>query len=169
VPPLELPRVLAGDPATAGLPSRLAAAARPLWRDGVLRVAELPLEAGLAELLASAHGRNRLVLGLEAIAGQLDREATGLAIADRRAGSARGARVSRLLLVTTDGSERFYREVERIAGRHAARLLVIRLTVDAPTLATTVLGRAAEVKAVLVSRKDDVALALRALAGPEAG
>ena len=146
------------------LRARLAAAEQPLWAGAAIAAPRMSMGPALADRLGRAARADALVLGLEAAAARLDREAHGLAAADARRGEARGARVSRLLLVADDGAERFYREVERVARRHGARLLVCRLALDAAALGAAVTGRGSRVKAVLVEDKHVVADLLGALA-----
>ena len=119
----------------------------------------LPLGPALEAALSAARAGRRLVLGLEAAAETLANEAHGLA---RRPGGEGSARVSRLLLVSGDGAERLYRQVERLAVGHAPRLLVLMLACDAPALGRATTAREAPVKAVLAVHKDAVAALLRA-------
>ena len=81
----------------------------------------------------------------------------------RRTRHAPGARVSRLLLLSDDGAERLYRNVERLAAAHAPRVLVAMITADAATLGRATIAREAAVKVVLVQHKQAVAALLRAL------
>jgi hypothetical protein len=152
--PLRLPRQIEGDPRAARVRDALSASARPLWARGTLAVATAPLDAALAAALG----------GLEAIAQQLDAEAKGMADADRASGAARGARVSRLLLVSDDGAERFYRHVETLLRRHADRVLGVRLEAGAAELGALLFGPSALARVVLVEHKDAVAAVLLALA-----
>jgi hypothetical protein len=162
--PLRLPRQIEGDPRAARVRDALSASARPLWARGTLAVATAPLDAALAAALARAHEGGRLRRGLEAIAQQLDAEAKGMADADRASGAARGARVSRLLLVSDDGAERFYRHVETLLRRHADRVLGVRLEAGAAELGALLFGPSALARVVLVEHKDAVAAVLLALA-----
>jgi hypothetical protein len=158
-----LPRALEAD-ATA-LRARIDRAARPLWRGATLRAPVVPLDGALASVLAAAARTGTLVLGLEAASAALDREEHGLAALAARGSAQRASRISRLLLLADDGAERFYRTAERIARRHAGRLLVCRLEAPATALGQAVLGREAGLKAVLVRHKDTVVGALRAIGG----
>lgn len=160
-----LPRELEGDPVCEVIRDRLAAGGRRLWRGGQAVLPVFPLGPVLAERLADEHRAGRLVLGLEGAAAALATEAHGLAALARRSGQAPAVRVSRLLLLSSDGAERFYRQVERIAAAHLPRLLVVLLEADAAALGRATTGRDAAVKAVLVRHKQGVALVLRALAG----
>jgi hypothetical protein len=158
-----LPREIETHERVAALRARLAAVT-PLWSGSRIDVPTIPLSAPLASALGRARGGDDVVFGLEAVGAALDREAHGLAIADARAGRARTARVSRLLVIANDGAERFHREVERIAARHGDRLLVCRVDASAAALGLALAGRAARVKAALVRHKAAVARALLAIA-----
>lgn len=164
--PLRLPKAVEDDPRAARIAARLAADPRPLWPRGTLRVATVPLDAGLADALRSARTAGRVRRGLESIAGALDAEAHGLARVDRESGALRGARMSRLVLVTNDGAERFYRHVETLLARHAARVQGLRLDASAAQLGALLFGPEAIARVVLLDHKDAVAAALLAIAGP---
>src|SRR5437870_1342474 len=158
-----LPREIEADPDHEAIRARLAAPCRPLWPGGRMPVPILPLCPSLASALGAAYRGGHLVLGLERAEDALAAEAHGLALVARRAGTAAGARVSRLLLVSGDGAERLYRHVERLALEHAPRVLVVMVSTDAATLGRTTTGGEAAVKVVLAQRKHAVAALLRAL------
>ena len=160
---VRLPKQLDGDPRADALLARLANG-RLLWPGGALAVADVPLDDALARVLADAHEAGRALRGLERATTALDAQERGLARADRNAGVARGERISRLLLLADDGAERFYRHVESLVRRHAARVLVLRLDVDSAALGARVFGPGASAKLVLLDHKDAVAAALRAIA-----
>ena len=123
----------------------------------------LPLRPALAGALEAAYRGGQLVLGLERTEEVLATEARGLALVARRARRAPGTRVSRLLLLSDDGAERLYRNVERLALAHAPRVLVAMIAADAATLGRAATARDAAVKVVLVQHKQAVAALLRAL------
>jgi hypothetical protein len=161
-----LPREIEADPRGAAIRTRLAGSGRRLWTGGTAMVPVLPLTPAGVAALGAARGAGHLVLGLEAVEEALANEARGLA---RRPGGEGGARVSRLLLVAEDGAERFYRRVERLAGEHAPRILVLMLADDAVALGRATVGRETPVKAVLARHKLAVASLLRALCAVDAG
>jgi hypothetical protein len=158
-----LPREIEADPAASAIRARLAAVDRRLWAGAPAPVPVLPLGPALAAALAAANRTGRLVLGLEGAAVALATEARGLAVLARGAAPASGGRVSRLLLVSEDGAPRLYREAERLAARHAPRVLLAMLLCDASTLGRATTGRATPVKVVLARHKQTVASLLRAL------
>jgi hypothetical protein len=161
---LRLPKAVEADPRAARLLRDLAAHAAPLWSGGEVRVAEARLDDALAAALRSAHAASRIVRGLESAETTLDAEERGLRSADRASGVARGARVSRLLLVTNDGAERFYRQVETLLRRHRDRVVAVRLAIDAESLGALLFGPGRRARLVLVEHKDAVAALLLALA-----
>jgi hypothetical protein len=138
--------------------------ARPLWSGGSLPVAHLPLGAPLAAALQSAATARRVRRGLESVTALLDAEARGQGQVDRASGVARGARISRLLFVSHDGAERFYRHVETLLMRHAGRVLGVRLDASAADLGRLLFGREAIARLVLLDQKDAVSAALLAIA-----
>jgi hypothetical protein len=158
-----LPRAIEADPRHASIRAALAGAAAPLWTGGVLPAARAAFTAPVRAALAAAVVGNTLVRGLEAAASTLADEQAGLAALEAETGSRQGRRASRVLLVTRDGSERFYRRVERLAREHVPRVLVLVLDCDAPTLGRTIYGGDAVAKLVLTAHKTAAAAVLRAL------
>ena len=163
-----LPRALIAEGLATPLARRWVEAAASAVASAGTAIACWPLDRSLQNALFDARRARRLVRGLEGAADLLATEEAGL----KRAGAAvaGGRRISRLLVVTTDGSERFYREVERLRSRFGARLEVIAVDADEQTLGTALFGRGTRARAVLVSHKAPVAGILRCLAGsaPEA-
>lgn len=163
---VRLPRRIEADPRAGAIAAALAARPTRLWGGGALRVPVIELDNRLARVLEGAHLARRLSRGLENVEAKLDAERRGLAKADQRAGSERGVRVSRLLLLADDGAERLYRRVESLARTHGARLLVIRLDVDSQRLGAVLSGDGSPAKVLMLDHKDAVAEALFAL-GPD--
>jgi hypothetical protein len=161
---LRLPRKVEDDPAAAHLASELAAHALPLWAGSELRVARADLSPALEAALASAFSAGQIVRGLEDAARVLAAEARGLEHVDQRTGAARGARISRLLVLADDGAERFYRNVESLLHKHAPRVLALRLSVDERTLGQLLFGPDRVARLLMVEHKDAVSRVLLALA-----
>ena len=159
------PREIEADPCVTALRARLDADAAPLWARGTTLAPTVHGGDALLRALEHAARDGALVLGLEAATAALDAEEAGLAALASRDKKARPVRVSRVLLLASDGAERFYRAAESLTRAHATRLLTCRLDVAAETLGQHVLGRPASVKAVLVQRKGTVSAVLRAIAG----
>jgi hypothetical protein len=99
-----------------------------------------------------------LVIGYAAIAKALANELRGLRKIDSL-----GDRVSRLLMVTNDGSPRFYRELTFLQKRQGARVLICRLDVDSVLMGDILGLKDQVVKAVLLNKKKSVINVLKSL------
>jgi len=73
------------------------------------------------------------------------------------------ARVSRLLLIGNDGSERFYRQVERLVCTHPTRLLPVWLDAASDELAGVLSRPGGVVRGLSIEHKDSVTRLLFAL------
>jgi hypothetical protein len=169
VPPLgawPLPRAIEADPLQAEIRSALERTASPLWPGGVLPAAHVALGPALRAALTAAAAGGRLVRGLESAAATLAAARAGLAALPANTAERQGRRASRLLLVTADGAERFYRQAERLALDHLPRVLVAVLACDAPTLGRLLYGGDETAKLVLTAHKTAAAAVLRALVAP---
>lgn len=165
---LRLPRGVEKEPGAAGRVRAWMAGARPLWAAGRLPVPRVPLIPALASELQRAFSAGRIVRGLEDAERALAAEARGLQHVDRRTGVQRGGRVSRLLVLADDGSERFYRNVESLLRAHAPRVLALRLPVDQEVLGGLVFGPGQLARLLLIEHKDAVTSVLLALASEAA-
>ncbi len=67
-------------------------------------------------------------------------------------------------MLSDDGSERFYRNVESLIQRHTPRVLALRLTTDEGTLGELLFGPDQRARLLLVEHKDAVSTVLLALA-----
>lgn len=149
------------------------------WRARAQRAVEsgLPpwpryaLDAVLADGLFEVRRARRVVRGLEGAADALDRERAGLSrsAATRSA----GRRISRLLLLASDGAPRFYRQAEKLAARHQERLAVAVIDADEEAMGAALYGSGQRVRAALIDHKDAVIAVLERLASqavePEVG
>ena len=115
-------------------------------------------------VLVAMNRAGRIVRGLEGAKQTLKGEERGLRMADRKSGAERGVRVSRLLVLSNDGSDGFYRRVETLLQRHAGRVMAIRVDADAMTLGTPLFGKKKAARLVMVEHKEAVAEVLLALA-----
>lgn len=166
---LKLPKAIEADPRLDAIRAGLRQQARPLWSGGALLVPAAPWTRALGSALEAAHRAGGLARGLEQIEKTLEREAHGLALVDERSGAQRGSRVSRLLLVSNDGTERFYRQVERLLTDQGSRLLAIRIDADSSRFAAVLPEGAGVVRALMLEHKERVASALLALYAPAPG
>jgi hypothetical protein len=160
---LRLPKSLESDVDGAAVHAALRAHARPLWARGAVLVPRAGWTPAIAAALDAANAAGGVVRGLEQVERALQREARGLSMADARSAAPRGARVSRLLLISNDGSERFYRNVEQLVSANGQRLLPIRVDADSAQFAAAVREASGVVRALMIDHKELVVTLLRAL------
>lgn len=160
---LKLPKDVLTHPATAQLEAFLRSRERPLRDGSPVPVTELELDPKLAFALNAARGTGHLVQGLELIDDKLRREEKGLAALRAKTGQAQGQRLSRLILLAADGSERFYHDVESVLTKHADRAWAFRLDAKSDALgAYTPKGN--PTKALMIDDRKALVLFLRAYA-----
>lgn len=162
----KLPKSIEEDGRSARVHAALARTRR-LWEGGELHTPIVRLSSALGRVIRSAHAAGRVTRGLELTEKKLAGEARGMERADRRSGAERGQRVSRLLLLASDGAERMYRRVETLSRRYPGRLLVLQLECDSGELGALLFGPGRSAKLLMLDHKDAVAEALLAL--PPAG
>ena len=118
----------------------------------------------LLEALRIAHRAGQLVRSLEGAERKLAAEGRGLDLVDQKSGVSRGDRVSRLLVLADNGTDRFYRQVEKLLRQHGPRVLALRLEVKAQTLGQMLFGPGHRVLLLLLDHKQAVSAMLLALA-----
>lgn len=121
-----------------------------------------PLTPQLASTLSELRRSRRLVRGLEAAEEALTAQALGVRQL-AASGQAPARRVSRLLLVSADGSARFYRNIERLLRQSEETLEVLVLICGELELGAAIFGAEDRVRAVLVDHKDAVTRVLDCL------
>jgi hypothetical protein len=156
-----LPKSLESD---HSLQQQLSEQLQPLYEGSELKVPFLALSVGLQQAVAFARRCGKVKGGLESIELQLQKEATGLTKSAAKGTPNQATGASRLLFVSNDGSERFYRNVESLSKKHTPRLYVIRLEMDSGQMGAQFFGASARVKAMMVLEKDFVARCFQSLA-----
>ena len=156
---LRLPKLVESDPRGAALLQSLIERAQPIRAGSEISVGVAQLQS-IERALQSAHRAGRVVRGLETAERTLAAEEHGLRLADESSGVKRGGRVSRLLLLSNDGSDGFYRQVENLLKRHGPRVLAIRLDVDATGLGEPLFGAGSTARLVMIQHKEAVAAVL---------
>lgn len=160
---LRLPKLVESDPRGQVLLENLIEHALPI-RAGSEIFVPVARFGGIESALQSAHRAGRVVRGLEKAKQTLEDEEHGLRLADQNSGVKRGDRVSRLLLLANDGSDGFYRQVEKLLRRHGSRVLAIRLDVDGTGLGAPLYGVGREARLLMVKHKEAVVAVLLCLA-----
>jgi hypothetical protein len=163
---LRLPRAVEESPRVEAVRAALRADVRPLWAGGTLGVPHIPLTSALRSALGTLGAAGRLVRGLETAEATLAGERRGLDALPAETRRRQGRRVSRVLLVSADGAERFHRQVERLVLAHAPRVVACRLGCTSAELGAAAFGAGAVAKLVLSGHKSAAAALLTALAAP---
>ena len=158
-----MPKSVESDPGGQRLLSNLTTHARPLREGSEIGVPSAAMTRELTEALRSAYSAGQVVRSLENAERKLAAEERGLQMADRQSGAPRGVRVSRLLLMANDGSERFYRQVETLLLRHGPRVLAVRLEIDERGLGELLYGPGQVARLLMMEHKQAVGSVLLAM------
>lgn len=163
LPTLKLPRKVENDPRHEPIEKLLKQNLRPLWEKITISVPHIQFLPPLEEVLTRALSYKQLERGLEHIDQILNSEKKGLDALRQKQKTAPANRVSRLLLIANDGTERFYRACETTLIRHSDRVLCLHLDVPSARLSRNLFGEAQLVKSLLVSDREAVAHVLFSL------
>jgi hypothetical protein len=127
-----------------------------------LSVPLLVLSQELRKHIFYAKSIGELIIGFDEIEKELANELQGLA----KVGGV-SDRISRLLIVTNDGSDRFYKELSFLSKRHGARLLICQLDINSMAMGDVLGLKGRGVKAVMVNRKKSLLNVLKSLIGAD--
>jgi len=164
---LKLPKDVVADPRHDAVLKLLTTEAKPLWEKGVNGVITLPFSPELSGELRRALAFGFASKGFEQIEKQLAREQKGLdALKEKTPASPQNERISRLLFLSNDGSERFYRDCDAVLCRYKSRLLGFRLDIGGEEMGNALCGTPKLVRAVLVYDKKAAAQVLLSLVRP---
>ena len=155
---MELPKQLAKEHLDSDVREALARESIELCAGSEISIPVLELTPELRQQIFYAKSLREITMGYETIEKHLLHELRGLQKVDNQA-----ARVSRLLIVTNDGSPRFYRELEFLYNKQGGRVLICRLDVDSAVMGGILGMKKAPVKAVLLNRKTSVVNVLKSL------
>ena len=165
---IRFPRQLEADNTAETIRQTLMARTVKLWPGGNLDVSVITMSDPLKNVLQKARLRGQIRYGFEAIVDKLENEKKGIANVRDRHDAPYGDRVSRLLLFSNDGAERFYRHIENLLQAHAPRLLGCLLDIDGIALGNLITGKDSNIKLVMAEHKEAVSETLRTLiAGQE--
>lgn len=123
------------------------------------------LTRSLADALFEARRARRLIRGLEPAELRLAAQAGGVARARGAHADleAPGARISRLLLISQDGADRFYRKINDLHENYEFMLEVLVVACDASELARGAYGAGEQARALLLDHKAAVVRVLESL------
>ena len=155
---MKLPRQLENEGIEPDVRAALESESIELYSDSEIYIPVLKLNSELRKHLFYAKSAGALIFGFEAIEEFLANELQGLQKIDSLSD-----RVSRLLIVTNDGSHRFYRGLEYLQKREGERVLICRLDVDSGLMGNILGFKGKQIKAVLLNRKKSVVNVFKSL------
>ncbi len=151
------------DPRGPAIKELLSHNLKKLWPKAQTEAVFLPASEKFIRTLQLEHKRGRIVRGFELIERSLEIQAHGLSLVDEKTGGQRGSRVSRLLLISNDGAERFMRHIESLLLDHGDRVLSLVINIDSETLGQMFFGEGKTAKVMMLEHKESVANALFSL------
>lgn len=160
---LRLPKLIEKDPRCEKIVEILDANKRKLWEKSSLSVAAIPFREKFIQALQMEHRKGRIVRGYEMVERKLSSEAIGMSLVDDKTEAKRGERVSRLLIISNDGSERYYRKIETLIRQHTPRVLPLIIELGSMQLGELFFGQGKTAKLMLLEHKESVAFALFSL------
>ncbi len=161
---LKLPRAVEADPRQKAIQDLLKKDRKPLWEKSTLTLSHVPLTPSFEMYLKTLIQKKQLETGLERIDKLLVSEQRGLVALQRKQGTPPSQRVSRLFIVSNDGSERFYRACEKILLQHRDRVLLLCVNESSDRLTQSLTSEKNKIlKALLVSDRDAVTSVLFSL------
>ena len=160
---MSFPRQLEADGSAEIIRAELMVHTAKLWAGSKIDVPVITLSEPLKIALKRARLQRRIRYGFEPIFEKLASEKRGITNVRKRSDAPYGDRISRLLLFSNDGAERFYRHIEQLLEAHAPRLLCCRLNIDGNTLGSLLTGKEGVIKIIMAEHKDVVSDILRAL------
>ncbi len=160
---MKFPRQLETDYSSDIIRRMLTNRTAKLWSGSDLDVPLIAVRGPLNKALQAAMLKGRIRCGFEGVSDKLRGEKAGIANIRKRSDVPHGERISRIILFSNDGAERFYRHVEQLLRIHAPRLLGCLLDADSTVLGKLITGKDRQIKLVMAEHKDAVAGILRAM------
>ena len=165
-----MPRVLIAEGSAAALARDWVRRLERARSEGLPALARYPLDSSLRDALFEARRSRRVVRGLEGAEAALESQERGLSQAAAARPDPSQRRISRLLIVSADGSSRFYAQVGRLLERYGTRLEALLLECDESELGGAAFGPGRRARALLLEHKEAVAeFLVRLTPGPETG
>jgi hypothetical protein len=155
---MKLPKQLETENLEAGVRAALEHESIELCAGSSISIPVLHLNPELRKQLFSAKSLGEVVIGYRAVEKALENELRGLQNVNNQS-----ERVSRLLIVTNDGSPRFYRQLEFLHKNQGERVLICRLDIDSLLMGDILGLKDKQVKAILLNRKESVVNVLKNL------
>ena len=123
----------------------------PLRPGGEQTVAALKWSPLLEAAIFAVQHAEHLLQGLEQIKRAMDKETHGLKSIAKKTGAPVPERLSRLLLLSNDGSDRFYRLAESVLSENQERMTGCIITTDSEVLGSLFSKKKLPLKALLIN------------------
>lgn len=136
---------------------------RPLRIDAPIQLPWIPLDEPLSQALGYGFQNRSLLPGIDPAEMHLEKERQGLLKLTRMDSTAAPRRISRLLLITRDGSDRFLRRVVKLLLDNQPRLAGLVIDASADTLSRILKGSTGGIKCLMANDKQAVMLILSAV------
>lgn len=159
---LKLPRTSLSPEEITAVEAFFAADLRPVFEGSSAVISYLPFDMTTRKSFQAVMRTGCFSQGLESIAKVLDDEKKGLTEVQKKTGQPPANRMSRLLFISNDGSERFYKQVSSLLTSHGNRVWCCRVEANAEELGS--LLTVASAKAIMINDKKALALYLTTLA-----
>jgi hypothetical protein len=161
---IRLPKDIVADPRHDAIVRLLTDRVRPLRDSSQNAVPTLEMNDALAKELGRMLVFDQATQGLEAIVELLAKEQKGLDALNRKSpDQPQRERISRLLLVASDGSERFFHDCDSLMTKYASRMICCRIKLTGDELGARVLPKPRLVRAILIHDKKAVSRVLLGL------
>ncbi len=157
---LKLPKGTLKNPRCADIEALFTKSQRLLRPQGLSQASFWKLDRALTKALKSSTLQLNLLQGLEQIDSFLAKEAKGLQLVQKKSNQAEVHRLSRLLLLANDGSERFYHDVDSLLQIHKSRIWAVVIAAPSDVLGSLTTARGSPVKAMLISDRKALELFL---------
>jgi len=155
---MKLPKQLGKENLEEDVQAALEKESIELCSDSNISIPLLQLNPELRKQIFYAKFQGELIVGSRDVEKCLKNELHGLKKVNNLSD-----RVSRVLIVTNDGSPRFYRQLEFLHKEQGGRVLICRLDIDSSLMGTILELKEKQVKAVLLNRKESVVNVLKSL------
>jgi hypothetical protein len=159
---MKLPKQLDKEGVEADVRAQLEKDQFEICSESNISIPSFELNPELRKHIFYAKSMGELAIGYENIEKVLDIERKGLQNVDNQS-----ERVSRLLIVTNDGSPRFYRELKYLQHKQGGRVLICRLNVDSLLMGQILGMKERAIKAILINRKRAVVNVLKEVGATE--
>jgi len=157
---LKLPKNVLTSPSAAAVEKLFVSTEQRLRFAGKVTVSRWVFNQKVQAALGDVIVGRQLVQSLEVIGKTLDRELKGLMAVQQKTAKQPTERLSRLLLLSNDGSDRFYHDVESLLVRHGQRTWCCVVEATGEQLGQAIKPGGAAAKAVMIADRKALELFL---------